>query len=546
VTGETQSGSSGGLRAVAALALSLAIAACGGGGGGGGDDEPPSEVVTVDGRIRFDRVPTNPVTGGLDYGSTRADPVRGVIVEAVDPQDRVVAETVTDDNGRYALQVASGRTLRIRVQARMRRLGTPSWDFEVVDNTSDDLRYALESEPVDIGATGETINLRAESGWDGASYAGPRAAAPFAILDSVRAAVDRVLEADPATAFPPLVLHWSPLNRESDVFAPADGEIVTTAYIIDPLGTGIFVLGDENVDTDEYDAHVIAHEWGHYLEDRLGRTDSPGGPHTLSARLDPRVAFSEGWSNAFAGIALDEPLYNDSLGPGQSFGFNFDLEDNGGFTRGWYVESSIHSVLYDLYDDRDDGVDNVALGFGPLYRTFLGAHSDSEAVTSIFSFATPLKSDNANAASAVDALLEAQNIVGVGMDIWAGTETNDAGAADVLPVYTDAVVGGGPVTVCSNPQFGIFNRLGVRQFVRFEATSPGPHRMSAVGGTGTDPDLVLFRRGFLAISETAVADREVFTFVLETGTHVLEVYEFDNLFAPGQGRTCFDVTVEAI
>jgi hypothetical protein len=545
VTSEHHRGRAGVLRVAAALALTLAAAACGGGGGGGGAS-PPSEVVTVDGRIRFDRVPTDPATGGLDYGAMRAAPARGVIVEAVDPQGRVLAETATDDGGRYALQVAAGRTLRIRVQARMRRLGTPSWDFEVVDNTSEDLRYALESEPIDLGPSGQTVNLRADSGWDGASYAGPRAAAPFAILDTVRTAVERVLDADPTTDFPPLALHWSPLNRESDAFAPDDGQIVTTAYIIDPLGTGIFILGDENVDTDEYDAHVLAHEWGHYLEEQLARTDSPGGPHTLSARLDPRVAFSEGWSNAFAGIALDDPLYNDSLGPGQSFGFTFDLEDNGGFTRGWYVESSIHSILYDLYDDRDDDFDTVALGFGPLYRTFVGAHADSEALTSIFSFATPLKSDNENAASAVDALLEAQNIVGVGMNIWAGGETNDAGVADVLPVYTDAVVGGGPVTVCSNPQFGLFNRLGVRQFIRFEATSPGPHRMSAVGGNGTDPDLVLFRGGFLAISETAVADREVFTYVLETGAYVLEVYEFENLYAPGQGRTCFDVTVEAI
>jgi len=99
--------------------------------------------------------------------------------------------------------------------------------------------------------------------------------------------------------------------------------------------------------------------------------------------------------------------------------------------------------------------------------------------------------------------------------------------------------------VCSNDQFGTFNRLGVRQFVRFEATAAGLHRFTAVGAEGTDPDLVLYRRGLVKISETAVPDREVFTFELEPGPHVLEVYEFDNLLAPGQGRTCFDVTVEA-
>jgi hypothetical protein len=531
-------------RAFALLALAFMAAACGG-GGGGGDEPPPPPDVTIDGRIRFDRVPTNPATGGPDYDAIRVLPARGVVVEAVDVDDRVLASTSTDENGRYALDLAAERTIRIRVQARMRRTGSPSWDFQVVDNTSDDLRYASESEPIDTGQSGQTVNLRADSGWDGAGYTLPRAAAPFSILDAVHAAIDRVLSVDPATDFPPLTLYWSPRNQESDVFTPDEGQILTTAYIVDPLGTGIYVLGEENVDTDEYDAHVLTHEWGHYLEDRLARTDSPGGPHTLSGRLDPRLAFSEGWSNAFAGMALDEPLYADSFGTGQALGFTFDLEDNGGFTRGWYVETSLHSIIYDLYDDRDDGDDVIALGFGPLYRTFVGAHAGSEALTSIFSFATPLKIENPVAASAIDGLLEAQDIVGPGMDIWATSETNDAGAMDVLPVYREAVVGGGPVTVCSNDQFGTFNRLGLRQFVRFDVTVAGPHRLTAVGAVGTDPDLVLFSRGFVTISESAVQDREVFTFELEPGPHVLEVYEFENLFEPGQGRTCFDVTVEA-
>jgi hypothetical protein len=209
------------------------------------------------------------------------------------------------------------------------------------------------------------------------------------------------------------------------------------------------------------------------------------------------------------------------------------------------VESSLHSILYDIFDERDDGIDTIALGFGPLYRSFVGAHADGDALTSIFSFAVPLKAENPGAASAIDGLLEAQDITGPGMDIWAATETNDAGVVDVLPLYKEAVVDGGPVTVCSNDQFGTFNRLGVRQFVRFEATAAGLHRFTAVGAEGTDPDLVLYRRGLVKISETAVPDREVFTFELEPGPHVLEVYEFDNLLAPGQGRTCFDVTVEA-
>ncbi len=132
------------------------------------------------------------------------------------------------------------------------------------------------------------------------------------------------------------------------------------------------------------------------------------------------------------------------------------------------------------------------------------------------------------------------------MDIWGSTESNDAGVDDVLPVYARSAVGGPPVTVCSNPQFGTFNRLSVRQFVRFDVDEPGRYRFTATGTGGTDPDLVLFRRGFLIISEEPDPDLEEFVFELESGEHVLEVYEFGNLFSPARGRTCFDVTVEAV
>jgi hypothetical protein len=525
-----------------ALLWALSLVGCGGGGGGGGGE--PSGEVRVSGRISFDRVPTDSATSGLDYGNVSAEPARGVVVEAVDTTGRVLAESITGSEGRYFVDVPAGREVRIRALARMRQTGSPSWDFRVIDNTSDDLLYAIESETIALSGGNETVNLRADSGWDGARYSGPRAAAPFAILDAVYDAVRRVLEADPAVAFPALRLNWSPLNRESEVFDPDSGQILTTAYILDPLGTGIYVLGDENVDTDEYDAHVLAHEWGHYLEDRLARSDSTGGPHTLSARLDLRLAFSEGWSNAFAGMALEDPLYIDTFGFRQALGFSFDLEDNGGFNRGWYNESSVHSVLYDLYDDAADGVDATSLGFAPIYETLTTALADSAALTSIFSYAVPLKEANPDDASAIDALLEVQNIVGVGMDIWGSTETNDAGGEDVLPVYHDVGVNGEPVTVCSNSQFGTFNRTAVRQYLRFDVDLPGSHRISASGSGGSDPDIVLYRRGFLAISESSQPDREVITFELDNGVHVIEVYEWENLFSPGRGRTCFEVTVE--
>ena len=88
----------------------------------------------------------------------------------------------------------------------------------------------------------------------------------------------------------------------------------------------IFLLGAEDTDTEEYDRHVIAHEWGHYLEDAFSRSDSVGGPHALGDQLDMRVAFGEGWGNAFSAMVERDPVYKDTLGPAQNTGFYLDVE----------------------------------------------------------------------------------------------------------------------------------------------------------------------------------------------------------------------------
>src|SRR5690606_21748751 len=183
-----------------------------------------------------------------------------------------------------------------------------------------------------------------------------------------------VLAAAPETRFPPLTLHWSPNNVPSRGVDGkpdfASGEIGSSLF--SPL-SGIFLLGAAESDTDEYDRHVIAHEWAHYLEHALGRSDSIGGPHTRGDQLDMRTAFSEGFANAFSAMALGDTRYVDVLGPGQAHGFAFDIE--GPFDSnpqpnphpGWFSEESVQELVYDLFDaEQDSPEDIVALGFGPM------------------------------------------------------------------------------------------------------------------------------------------------------------------------------------
>ncbi|MGB5622088.1 MAG: hypothetical protein WBN65_06310, partial [Gammaproteobacteria bacterium] len=454
--------------------------------------------------------------------------------------------------GNYSLFLPSNTLVTVRVKAQMKQYGAPSWDFRVQNNTSGYALYTLDSSVFDTQTTPITLDLNAGSGWDPGfqTYGDVRAAAPFAILDSVYQAVQLVLDAEPLIQMPSLNINWSTFNRTSANFDPANGDIITTAYFYGAGLQEIFVLAEVDVDTDEYDQHVIVHEWGHYLEDRLGRTDSPGGSHTISAILDPRLAFSEGWANAFSAMVLGDPIYKDSLGLTQGSGFTFDVESNTAVNEGWYNESSVHSVLYDIFDASNDGVDAVTLGFGPIFEGMTTWHKDTTATTTIYSLLTDLKAGFPADESNIEALLQNQSIAGAGMDIWGTNETNNAGNVnDVLPIYTDISVGGPPREVCSIPTYQTFNGLSTRRFLRLQIGSTGTRTVQVTGPGNSDPDFVVFRQGFLLVSEAEVPGQETLSWPSGPGTYVLEVYEYANIdggnaFGRPPSQTCLTVTVQ--
>src|SRR6185295_15313242 len=70
----------------------------------------------------------------------------------------------------------------------------------------------------------------------------------------------------------------------------------------------------DNSDTDHFDNSVIIHEYGHFLEDNMFNSDSPGGSHNGDKVIDPRLAWSEGWGNFIQGAVRNVARYTDSLG----------------------------------------------------------------------------------------------------------------------------------------------------------------------------------------------------------------------------------------
>ncbi len=432
-------------------------------GGGVGD-------VVVSGRATYDRVPfSSVVSSGLNYSNTSAQPIREAVVELVHASGGTLATSTTDSDGNYALTAPASTNVFVRVKAQSRRTTTPARDIRVLNNTNGNALYVLDTAAFDTGTASQTRNLHAGSGWGGSSYTGVRGAAPFAILDTLLTATDFVVDNGSATAQPAgarcVLEHAEQCRTSGDV---ALGQIDSTLYRTASTGgpaAGIYVLGDANTDTDEYDQHVLAHEFHHFLEDSITRTDTTGGPHSLGERLDMRLAFSEGFANAFSAMVLDDPLYSDSLGPQQGQRFSFNLESNAATPAGWFNEGSIQSVAWDLFDSAADGSDAVSIGYLPMYQALTGPVRAGPALTSVFPFVDALKDQAGAPDSAINTLVNAQGIHVA--DEWGSTETNNGSVPQALPIYTQLALNGAAQTVCGTTLAGTYNKIGNRLFLRF-------------------------------------------------------------------------------
>lgn len=503
--------------------------------------------MNISGKITYDFVPHNTATNGLNYAAISQNPVRGATLEILNSAGTVLDTDVTDASGDYTVTVASNTDVRVRVKAEIVSTSGAQWDVKVTDNTNSHALYSIQGSLASSGAANATRNLNAASGWGGSSYTGTRAAAPFAILDPIYEAVTAFAAVDAAVSFPPVEFRWSTRNR-AESGDLTDGQIGTSSYqrVGGTVQGNVYILGDANSDTDEYDTHVVVHEWGHYFEDRMSRSDSIGGSHTTSDRLDPRVAMGEGWGNALSGMILADPVYRDSGGAMQASGFSINVDNNNNSNPGWYSEGSVQSILYDLFDSTDDGSDTVSLGLGPIYEVFTATdYTDQALFTTIFGFINELKSQQAGSAGVIDSLVGAQSINGTGPN-GAG-ETNAGGVTNSLPIYTPVTVNGGAVQVCSNDVNGTQNKLGTRQYLTLNLPTAGSYTltMTRTSGLATrDPDFNVFRGPtFVARADSSDADTETFSAAFQAGDHVIDAFEYNNIDPGTAGESCFSFTV---
>lgn len=263
------------------------------------------------------------------------------------------------------------------------------------DGTLELTGHAPPAEPLTVRLAAQTRAARAPI------RVGPDAALPWAepIAEIIGdAAIDATLDPDGPTAAawhiaataaagltrlepllpevtdpPPIVYRWRP------------GFSAPCGSCFRPGPAPLIDLGGRISDPDEWDAAVILHELGHHIAAVYSRDDSGGGPHD-GARIDPAIAWSEGFATFHASWHLDDPIQRDYKITGVAL---LDLEalddpratgtDDATLT-GRVSERLVAAVLWDLADAGPTDDDPIALTapqvFDPLFTGIPTAPDD--------------------------------------------------------------------------------------------------------------------------------------------------------------------------
>ena len=343
--------------------------------------------VAITGRVTYDRVPAlgKDESGprlGLD--KIKEQPARRVVVQALDAADgkTVLAETTTDDDGKYTLLVPAAKSLKIRANAWLReRSAVPdgigadackgaAWEVKTVDNTASRAMYAIESPALTGGKDG--WDLHAAVAHSGTAYTA-RAGAPFGLTDDVLSVLELLCQGQPDAKMPLLYMNWS-VNNARVAGDVTKGEIGIPHYSqcgVKADGacvSAIFMAGRQDFDADEWDDHITGHEAGHFVEAHYFRSDNPGGSHSVGHVVDVGMAWGEGYGTVFGALALGDPVFVDTSGKAGQKGWQLDLDEaRPAADRGIYSELATARLVYLLWDRRN-GV--IGDGIGSFDRAF--------------------------------------------------------------------------------------------------------------------------------------------------------------------------------
>jgi hypothetical protein len=314
-----------------------------------------AQTTTFRGTILYEKIPAG--ADGLRLDAPVRTAAAGIKVEIVASPDRaVLGSGFTDEKGGYSIPVHLGRQPRVYVRALAQT------ENASVVRAGDRAEWSTVSEPFAAGR--ERTVTRDLLATDSSRVAGA-----FNIAATIARSNALVHAAQPGVTLPRVEIRWDTTYAGGTFFRAAEAVA--------------FINGRRGRDSDEYDDHVIGHEYGHYLMENFSRESSPAGDHGFGEQVDPRLAWSEGWANFFGAATAGSAHYLDTgvIRGRQAVLLRMDLEDDApaGDRPGIWSEHSVGSVLWDWFDEAADDPDALALGFAPMWTAFVSLAKQPDA-----------------------------------------------------------------------------------------------------------------------------------------------------------------------
>jgi hypothetical protein len=447
-------------------------------------------TISITGSMSYENVTVSPQ--GHDYSNITQNPIRGASINLLDAQGTIVQSTITDENGNYEIEVVNFGSYSIEVVAELGDDQTKANYISVRDNfaASDDVRepeltevYRYSVLPIQtISESLTNVDFNAALNWNPSlnTYDTGRTAPVFVLLDQAfdMQILLRNWKAD--FEFAPLYIFWNENNLAVNG-AWWNGEIENSSF----AGYGsnsLYVASDDEVNIDEFDRTIIAHELGHYVLNNLSRNESIGGSHSMQSIMDFRQSFVEGFSSYFSWLLTgsEELIDSDGLPNGITSVANIFDNPIDEFDMGWFYENVNSDVLKNV----TSGNSNFGLpakGYPFVFEVLAEDMKTSDALISIHSFlGNSIKRDPTLQDSVTDfAISKGINSV----DEWGLGESyvvsdyltiNDL-THTYLPLYREMEVGV-PTAVCLNDVVaGSGNRLGVFAYLKLNLKEDGDY-----------------------------------------------------------------------
>ena len=286
-----------------------------------------------------------------------------------------------------------------------------------------------------------------------------------------------------------------------------------------------FILGGidgdvDSTDTDHFDNSVVIHEYGHFLEDVLSISDSPGGAHFGNSVIDARLAFSEGFANFLQAAVQGDPNYRDTFGtPDGSTGLLLNVpieEPNGACTigstftgcdipavadEGNFREFAVTRTLWDLFDSGGlntdgDTIDNVFDETWAAFTSATGLSNTNQAFRSMGLLLEVQRDDFAGSTDISSVLADPDNLTGDTREYSYYVEPDGGGCTDfTMTPYWDPTEDSGSFVTSfrvRNNDFLFYKHPGGALNLQLSYTTPD------TGGSEereSDLDLFIYNEG---------------------------------------------------